>query len=256
MDMQDNEFDGLFRNKLNGFESEPSDRVWHGIGTELDKKKIAILPWLSIAASIIVLVSAGILLIPRGQKANHSGEGVVKLQPKPTVHKPVEQVAATVAPAIINQRAKHERRINTKKGESAVIAATHVKPNEAITKSETSKIVDQPVIAAVVTPKTDQVKQPVVPGSETQLIAKQNVDSTISISKPVLVAKAQPETKSETPVVKKHGIRNFGELVNLVVAKVDKRKDKAVQFTDDEDGDGATLTAVNIGPVKFGKDEK
>ncbi len=70
MDMQDKEFDDLFRSKLDGFEAGPSARVWAGIDAELSgkRRKKILAPYLSIAASIIVLVAAGILFIPEKGK--------------------------------------------------------------------------------------------------------------------------------------------------------------------------------------------
>jgi hypothetical protein len=259
MDMQDNEFDGLFRDKLNGFESEPSEKVWPRIDGELDKKKIALLPWLSVAASIVVLVSAGILFIPKGHKDDHTGNNVAKNHTAPVTVKQTEQVAVSTAPVEKDEPAKQEQKINTKRYEKMAVApSAPVKTDETIVKNEPVKLAEQPaVIASVVPPKTEPVKQGAVPGSGTPLIAEQNVNADSAMNaKPMLIAKAQPQVKPETPAVKKHGIRNFGELVNLVVARVDKRKDKAVKFTDEDDGDGSTLTAVNIGPVKIGKEEK
>jgi hypothetical protein len=258
MDMQDNEFDGLFRNKLNGFESEPSEKVWTGIDGELDKKRIALLPWLSVAASIIVLASAGILFIPKGHKDDHTENNIARNHTTPVTVKRAEQVAVSIAPVKKDEPVKKEQKINTKRYKMQSIGApVPVKPDEIIVTNEPIKPVEQPsVIAQIVPPKPDQVKQGVVPGPETQLVVKRNIDSAMSVAKPALAAATRPEMKPETPVAKKHGIRNFGELVNLVVAKVDKRKDKAVHFTDDDDGDGSTLTAVNIGLVKIGNDEK
>ena len=50
------------------------------------------------------------------------------------------------------------------------------------------------------------------------------------------------------------GIRNVGDVVNLIVNKMDKRKDKLIQFrTDDDD---SSLASINIGPFKIGKRNK
>jgi hypothetical protein len=68
----------------------------------------------------------------------------------------------------------------------------------------------------------------------------------------VLASTPVPVEKTK-PVAKKHGIRNFGDLVNLVVAKVDKRKDKLIQFTDSDD-DESMISAVHIGAVKIKRD--
>lgn len=260
MDMQDNEFDGLFRDKLDGFESQPSERVWTGIDTRLEGKKRSILPWLSIAASIIVLVSAGIWFIPKAHQAGHKGEGIAMTRPKPAPVKPAAQVAVVTTPAKRDISVKPVQKISTVRHTEPVVAVpAPVKPAQTLARNEQVKKMDeQPaVLTAVVTPKTDQAKPiPVVPDKETPLVVKHVIDTATGITKPALIAKTQPELKPETPAVKKHGIRSFGDLVNLVVARVDKRKDKAVQFTDDEDGDGSTLTAVNIGPLKLRKDDK
>ncbi len=69
MEMQDNDFDDLFRSKLEGFEAAPSANVWAGIDAELNskKRKKILVPFLSVAASIIVLVGAGLFFIPQKQ---------------------------------------------------------------------------------------------------------------------------------------------------------------------------------------------
>ena len=60
--MQDKEFDNVFSTKLNDFEVEPSKALWQGINDGLgnnNRKKV--LPFLGIAASIIVLIAAGVV---------------------------------------------------------------------------------------------------------------------------------------------------------------------------------------------------
>ena len=259
--MQDKEFDGLFRDRLDGFESEPSERVWIGIDAGLEGKKRPALFWLSIAASIVVLVTAGILFIPKGDRVTQNSQGLAIHKPQRVTTKPAEQVAVNIVPAVKQDvPVKQDQPINTNKEKPMIVAPAPVKPYVTIAKDETIKTVDQPVLAAaVVTPKMDQVKPTaVVPDKEIPLVIKPEIspDVVTNTAKPALIAKTQPEVKPGTPAVKKHGIRSFGDLVNMVVAKVDKRKDKAVQFTEDEDGDGSTLTAVNIGPLKIGKDDK
>ena len=60
MDMQDKEFDELFRAKLDGFEAEPSANVWPGIADELDsnkRRKTLINPFCSISSPSILSVA-------------------------------------------------------------------------------------------------------------------------------------------------------------------------------------------------------
>lgn len=260
--MQDREFDDVFRNKLDGFEAEPSAKVWMGIDATLDEKsrKKAIMPWLSIAASIIVLLSAGILFIPKKTSTQHHGEGIVKTPPvhaiaQPKQETPIKEPALQTQIAVVPATAKPVIR-HTKKIEKTVAPAE--KPNDMIAKTEPAKTNDQHVLAAV--PQIQQqAAQPVVPGPETSLTVKQpdNSNTPGQQTRPALIAQQQaPVPKpAVATAAKKRGIHNFGDLVNLVVAKVDKRKDKALQFTDDDE-DESTLTAVNIGPVKIKREEK
>jgi hypothetical protein len=92
MNMQDNEFDDLFRSKLDNFEIEPSAQVWQNIDAELDGKhrKRSIFPMLSIAASIIVLITAGILFIPKKEniRPDHYEKSSVVAKVKSPVTKP------------------------------------------------------------------------------------------------------------------------------------------------------------------------
>jgi hypothetical protein len=262
MDMQDREFDDVFRDKLDGFEAEPSTKVWMGIDSTLDEKsrKKAIMPWLSIAASIMVLVSAGLLFIPKKTITQHHTNGIARTRPVSPIAKPKQETAIkTPAPqtqiAVVPVTAKPAIH-HTKKTENIVDPVE--KPTELIAKTETAKPVEQPVMAAV-PQKQQHVTQPVVPGNETPLTVKETVNSNISDlqTKPALIAQQQtPATKpAVTASTKKHGIRNFGDLVNLVVAKVDKRKDKPLEFSDDED-DESVIAEVNKGIQRIKKDEK
>src|SRR3569832_2565389 len=88
MNMQDKEFDDLFHSKLGNFEVQPSAEVWQNIDAELNgKKKNSIFPMLSIAASVLILLVAGILFIPK--------KGVVKH------NKPDTNVIAKTTPAAV-----------------------------------------------------------------------------------------------------------------------------------------------------------
>lgn len=258
MDMQDREFDDVFRNKLDSFETEPSAKVWMGIDATLDEKgrKKAIVPWLSIAASVIVLLSAGILFIPKKIIPEHANK-IVKVRPAQNIARPKQETGIkTPAPQteIAVAPVKVKPVIHTKKIEKVI--APVEKPTELIAKTEAAKTNEQPVLA-VVSQKT-QVNQPVVPGPETQLVTKQQANDNNmpdQQTKPTLIA--QQQTPVNKPAVtaspKKHGIRNFGDLVNLVVAKVDKRKDKALEFSGDDD-DESVIAEVNRGIQKIKKD--
>lgn len=252
--MQDKEFDDLFRSKLDNFEVEPSAQVWQNIDAELGgRKRKSIFPILSIAASVLILLTAGILFIPKKGVVKHNpidSNKVTANKVTPTVVKPenVNPVTASV---------KKEEQLAVVRPRVKYVASTHqprviaVEPKEqgqqVIAKEEMVKPEQQPILAVVNT-RTDENAKPIELEAAPSAVKHIDHDATISIpAQPVL---ASVPTK---PVVKKHGIRNFGDLVNLVVAKVDKRKDKLIQFTDSDD-DESMISAVHIGAVKIKRD--
>src|ERR1700749_2503068 len=80
MDMQGNELDELFRSSLDGLEIEPSPQVWADITKQIDadKRKRSLIPFLSIAAGIILMLVIGVLLIPKQVKVNNDQHPLVK----------------------------------------------------------------------------------------------------------------------------------------------------------------------------------
>lgn len=249
MNMQDNEFDKLFRSKLDGFETEPSVSVWQNIDTGLHvrSRRRLVVSLLGAAASIIVLVTAGVLLMPRHVKnivgknnianSDAPAKTAASVRTKPSAEpagrntnvttNPVKQVVAlqrvkkqaiTPQPAATGTMTDH--RATEKQQEPAVIAAVPQKKDEIVQP----KPVDTIVLAAntVSTPDVKPV-QAVIP-------AKQ------------IMAKTAPQPN------KKHHIHSLGDMLNTVIAAVDKRKDKLIEFTNTDD-DESVITGVNLGIV-------
>ena len=257
--MQDNEFDAIFRSKLDGFEAEPSARVWESVDEELSSKKrrAIFMPILRIAASVILLVGLGILFFTnRGNVPPVKGgkSGLVKNTPlqvkQPETTAPVKQpepVKEAVQQPVVNSIARvapdRKRQQPAKSTQKDVI----IDVPEVVQRVE-----PQQLTAAVEPPKKADITQPVVPGLETALTVKTTDIVAPGKTAPQVTAQVSTTDATVKPA-KRRGIHNFGDLVNIVVAKVDKRKDKAIQFTDSDD-DESTVTAVNIGPVKINRD--
>ncbi len=258
--MQDKEFDDAFCSKLDGFEAEPSGRVWEGIdeGLDANRRRAIFTPILRIAASIILVAGLGILLFVNRDKVTpvKGGKtGLVKnTRPQvkqPETVTPVKQPESvkTAEPQVAVNRIAHT---SVPKKENALVITSQTQ----VIQKETPEIIkptEQPIMATVELPKKTEIAQPVVPGPETPLVTKTitgNSGQTNAI--PQLTAQVQANDVAAKPA-KRRGIHNFGDLVNIVVAKVDKRKDKAIEFTDSDDGE-SSITAVNIGPVKLKKD--
>src|ERR1700744_2449261 len=121
--MQDREFDDLFRSKLDNFEMEPSAQVWQNIDAELDgkKRKGGLFTLLGIAASIIMLIGAGILFLPKKVANNSNEHKLAHNRVKPTVVKPESKTPVYVQPV---------------KAEQIADAKVPVKPMERVHRSK------------------------------------------------------------------------------------------------------------------------
>lgn len=261
MNMQDKEFDDLFRSKLRDFEIQPSAEVWQNIDAELSgKKKKSMLSMLSIAASVLILLTAGVLFITKQgtvKRNKQDANAVVKASPstiKPeSTTKPVnssekqqEQLAAVETP--VKQKTKaNQPKIRTITPERDEL----VNPSE---RKGIAKPGEQPLMASTGTPmQNESIRQEPIELEEAISATTKKAEDNSTISLPAQPALASSQPAKTKPAAKKHGIRNFGDIVNLVVAKVDKRKDKLIQFSDTDD-DESVISAVHLGALKIKKD--
>ena len=249
--MQDNELDHLFHSNLEGFEMEPSAKVWQNVDAELQtgkRRRIVLVPFLSVAASIIVLVTAGILLIPHKTPVAHSQPIKDRIAENNPPAKKAAVVAAIVKPqvtqtAIAANPVNQSNRIRSVKKNIAV----RQQPVANTTISQPSPVTPpvQQVIAEVPQKHDEDVK------IDTAVIA-QTIPSAQTI-KPAIIASNVPVIAPVTkPAGKKHRIHSFGDMMNVVIAAVDKRKDKFIEFSDTDD-DESTITGVNLGIVALKK---
>jgi len=259
MEMQDKEFDDLFRSKLDGFEAEPSANVWVNIASELSagKRKKALLSYLSIAASIVVLVAAGLLFIPQKQNVNGKhpvSTGIVATRGSLKTS-PIKSNSAQSSISIKDIKPVETlvaRGVVPKKKHLTIIRDTSVR--QVIAPGAAVRIDDKTELAAISTNRQDANKA-VVPDTTTPLAIKLHVnDTTPFITKPAISPQLSIAANQNAPVKASHKIRNFGDLVNAVVAKVDKRKDKIIEFTHTDDNE-STIAEVNLGIIKIRKDK-
>jgi len=254
--MQDKEMDELFRSKLEGFEIEPSANVWPGIAAEINppKRKIILMPFLSVAASIIVLVGAGLLFIPKKEVVKPKGQFAAMIT---KAGAPVKQSSTiTAAPqSVVGQAVVNH--INS-------IASAQPKKNKFTVKASAIDSISKPAIniqpaqqqAIADVPQKQQPAKAVVPDNSTPLIAKQAPDMQQAYTtQPQIAAQPlKPAQKDTVPVKARRGIHSFGQLVNVLVAKVDKRRDKVIEFSADDDGE-SHITGINLGIIKIKKRE-
>ncbi len=266
MEMQDNEFDDLFRSKLEGFEATPSANVWAGIDAELNskKRKKILMPFLSVAASIIVLVGAGLFFIPQKQPVNNyhiakkrntkTTQSVIAvaqvkddlnttdLKPKPVAGRHTTTALAGSIARLIPAKA---------------INGIPVKKAPEIIEQNTQAKTDNQLVIVSTQQKPNDANKALVPDDSTPLAVKQSADIPATfIPKPIALTAQVPVVINQdtAPVKAKHKIHNLAGLLNAVVAKVDKRDDKIIVFGESDDDD-SNVTGVNLGIIKIKKGE-
>lgn len=254
--MQDKDFDELFRNKLGDLEVEPSKGLWDNITAEvvIDKKDRSALPFISIAASVLVLVAAGLFFIPKikpditkpsklialnhtgGQKTNTVVPKAAEIK---AVAPQIQQVAVVSLPV-----KQHSVKQSIKKQNSGLPALN----TDAIAQQQPRQIAPQTahndVILAAVNP------DPLAQAAITPTVTAEVKDTHIA----ALTVPALPAQTIATVQPKKPRIRSFGDLINVVVAKVDKRKDKLIEFSNKDD-DESLITGINLGIIRVKKEE-
>ncbi len=108
----------------------------------------------------------------------------------------------------------------------------------------------QQVLASATVPKNNIVKPAAI--DTANAIAAVSFAKTEIPDKLFAVVTDKEKTADNTPV-KKHRVRTFGDMLNVVIAAVDKRKDKVIEFSN-TDGDESSITGINLGIIKIKKE--
>ncbi len=251
--MQDKEFDRLFNSKLDDFEIEPSPMVWDNIASELHGKaaKRSVVPYLSIAASVILLVSVGLLFFKQNEdapvKPGKRNITIAKIN-KSVIPDSVPTSRVTRMPMIAKVQVsedatppKHTAYRVPKLNDKELVNQIIAKANDRVMTYPTATY--QPELAI-----TPVQKEPVmvVPDKETSL-------AVIATDKQIETITTETTfTETMQTSVKKRGIHSLGGLIGALVAKVDKREDKLIEFTESEEN-GSTITGLNLGLIKIKK---
>jgi len=259
------------------------------------KRKRSLVPVIRIAASITVFIAVGIFFMLKGDKvadqvATHMGikQHGLKLTAKGGATDKGESVEHVLQSQqqlqqLASETAKQQTEHDKTTSEIKSIKANTVKDN-SIAASNKLRIVNNSKhsTAKTVQPSVTEVRDveeekglpleqktlAALPEREIKPTQAVVPDEPLNTDKPVIpggddfktgnkIASVQlPAAKPAKAAVKKHGIRTFGDLINVVVAKVDKRQDKVIHFSDSDDDEESNITSINLGFVKVKKDDK
>lgn len=261
MDMQDNEMDDLFRSKLEDLEVTPSAGVWNSIDERLGGRSRRKLPYLNIAASILIMATAGFLFFRK-----YPVEPVKPGKKTITDHR---QVAANIDS---NKGSLAEKGDSATQSPVTAPGLAYSPAAPAKTAYKRLPVLKNPIATGSTEKKPDVVQEPGITGTQhaPELVAKAAVPDVsfaptakaadvtgdnFAPKQPVLTADLPINTDSDSSATApRHKIHNIGDLINVMIAKVDKRRDKIIQFTDNDDNE-ASLTGINLGFIKIKKEK-
>jgi len=247
--IQDKDFDQLFKNAFEDAEITPSRDLWSSIESEIEPKKKRIIPvyWLS-AAAVLLIATVGFLVYQQQE-----------VKPKQFANNVAPKV---VKPVIENESVKDSTKVvdlQTEKLEQILPVTS--KPTDAVAKTTVKESI-KPVekLKVVTAPEMQKQEMVIAQVEKSKEDIKAKIEDAVSkVNQETILASTAAVVKTDEVIgdddqAESKGIRNVGDVVNLIVNKVDKRKDKFIQFrTDDDD---SSLSSINIGPFKFGKKRK
>lgn len=239
--IQDKDLDQLFKEKLTDATVDPPAALWANIEQQIEPKRKRSFPiyWMA-AALAVVAISAGLLFNKEDKIQLHGRPEIVTTEIKPSgevKESPAKQPVVTpVQEASKGPEAAHPA--VRQQSEKVLIAMQPSAPKVHLkhintTKKQELKVTEMKTEVGPVLQKTDLLAQ-VNPATAVTAaaIADQGVIEQAAVSN------------------ERNGINNIGDLVNLVVEKVDKREKKFIQFKSDDE-DNSSLVAINIGIIKF-----
>jgi hypothetical protein len=254
MNMLDRDVDQLFNAKLGELEVQPSDELWAGITAKLNKEEKKPVKWtdsfyLRAAAGVIIVLSIALLFVNK-EGTKHITKTIslttpiqskLKLQQHPvTVNGDVANNTTTIkyaSAAAAPLKPKHKL-FNTHKAPTPVIANdavfTPVNMNEAV-------VVNRPHV--------DDIQ---AIGAKPDIYITDALTTTVNPIKQLTSNSSPHKVRENLP---KRKIHNLSSLLNVVIAKVDKRDDKIIEFEDAGEDGAINVTGVNLGLIAVKKEK-
>ncbi len=255
--MLDKDFDQIFKSSFEDFEVQPAANSWDKITAGLDKKpksKNFGIFWMA-AASVVVVLGIGIGLYTKPTeviKLRGNTEEVLSQGAKEKINE-VENVNAENTKSKTNDDTKNNslladnqstKKINKNNFEThATINNTSTVLLTKDTETEPSQIVATKAI------RTKTVTERILEDE-----ASKNLDASKVKTQTLLAQNTIDENLVENgyQTNRKQKIKSVGDLVNFVVAKVDKREEKIIKVSKTDESDNE-ITGINLGLFKFRK---
>ena len=267
--MLDKEFDKAIKSSFEDFEVEPTAKSWENISAQLNEKpkgkKLPIF-WLSVAASVVIVLSIGVNIYVKPI------DDIIKLRAQETPKVVVIKEGSNLQAANKkNGNTGNDKVVKTElnKGEKLVNSSVKTNKNQAeiaknnsLEKNILPDATITPNANVLVVKKVEEViaaTKPVRKPTVTEkMIAEENAKGANIINNQTAFA-----INTNDEILNNEGaqsdrkvkIKTVGDLVNFVVSKVDKREEKIIKVSKTEESDNE-ITGINLGLFKFRKAEK
>lgn len=228
----ENTFDKVFKDKLVEVSVAPSPQLWESISAGLEQKqqkKRVSSPWLGLAASVLFVSLGAWWFFPMNQ-APLSTVKVLKVQ---------QMTTRSTEPELIAQENLPKKEVSHIAKPLIIEKVAQLQQDLVLPPSSVNTVEPKPSTTHLQTEQQQVAVLNQVPSIESATI--------LSGSQEIALTNTEP---SATKPAKKR-IRSLSDLVNFVVAKVDNREEKVLETS--SDGAILSLTALNVGPLKFKK---
>ncbi len=242
-----NEFDDLMKNTFDGFEMEPSEKVWMNIEKDLDKKKKStVVLWvsrMSIAASVMLMLGVGLYQINYNNDATET-QNLASTTKKAdsteeikSTEKKVEKISEPMQPIEKSQRLAEVVEIKTKSNRSSKVEKKSLK---VVSKNNNIE-------------RTQEEKEAIELLKKFEEKAQSN--NTLPVTEPEqkrpVIVKPVP-----SPSIANNGSKNqidVIDMLNIVASKVSGDESKLVAINETKSVSGASRkkVQVDLGIVKF-----
>ncbi|RZK49179.1 MAG: hypothetical protein EOO99_07295 [Pedobacter sp.] len=258
--MSDKELDNLFKSKFEDAEFAPSEALWGKIEKQLEKPKKRTYPIFWMAAASVTLTVGSFFMLEKTDKMQLYAEtqNVKRIKEiVSNVEEPVkynsspmqapdemDETTTKVTPVVLAKQSSTSATIDkTNAKRAGLTEALNAEPTMQIAKNENISNSVQPIEN---TRRLDNTNPEVINNNSrpTQLGLTDEQPNAIKTEFALAAHDADGEDRKV--------IKNVGDLVNFVVDKVDKRDQKFLKFSPDDD-DSMRLVGINIGLLKWNK---
>lgn len=233
--ISDKNFDKLFQDRLNAMEIEPPAHVWPEIEKQLKNKKMPFpVLWLA-AACLAAVIAAGLLFAPGREPIKLTG----------TANRNVEEIVpANISPKPVDISLKDQRAMPVIQVQKAV----EQKPVYVATKTQVTP--KKEIAVARNTERSD------LPAEKSRVLRPEPVARRAEANNPeapvianAVVEEPTPEVRDEASTENRNSKSVVSSVVNFVVGKVDKRKDKIIEL--EHNDEGTKVKSMNLILLKF-----